>query len=711
MAAANIASTGIVLEVLTRDNYLDWSVLVKNYLIGKGLWDNVVEGNVNPIQSDGKTKNDDALHSKQSDWKSKNGQALHAIQLSCGHYTLRQIRNCVTAQEAWNHLKAVFSEDLRADKSYNDIEQGGLQSDIDKFHVAVKKGMWNDAILFIRNDGDIISQKSPSNGWTSLHVAVDAGQDKIMQKLVEMGALLTEKDWEGYTPFALAAKSTDDTKMVKWMLAKGGNDLLTMKIKADDGKGDIPVLLAAAKGHKEMTRFLFSMTRWFTLTDNNYYYGAKLLSYCIHAEIFDVAAALIQHDGTQIPLSYESHQCTRPIYGLAHIPTVFHSGTQLNWHGQIFYKVLWIPPYIHLERKKITIESQDGGSSTYTFTGKILRLLKSFAGTVTKVRKYCPSIMLYFGRYVGKFQPSKLPYIKKIYEMKMDHYLVSEIMRCLCKKIEKISSESELHQCSIHDAMLQAAKYGIIEFINSMREANPDLLWAMDKNKRAELGPSSYRGRRSNAALQMQRELQWFKAVESVVPPMCKEAKNADGLKPRELFTKNHEKLVNEGRQWAKDTASSFTIVGTLIITIMFAAAFTVPGGNNQYKGTPIFLCNDAFSLFIIADALSLITSTSSVLTFIGILTSRYAEEDFVTSLPVKLLFGLFTIFLSVVFMMCAFCSALALMLKGYRWIVIAAISSSVIPILVFMLTLLRIFSEVCVSFVQSYFLLGKKQK
>jgi len=266
MAAANIASTGIVLEVLTRDNYLDWSVLVKNYLIGKGLWDNVVEGNVNPIQSDGKSKNDHALHSeqsdgkskndhalhsKQSDWKSKNGQALHAIQLSCGHYTLRQIRNCVTAQEAWNHLKAVFSEDLRADKSYNDIEQGGLQSDIDMFHVAVKKGMWNDAILFIRNDGDIISQKSSSNGWTSVHVAVDAGQDKIMKELVKMGGLLTEKDWEGYTPFALAAKSTDDTEMVKWMLDKGGNDLLTMKIKADDGKGDIPVLLPQQRATKK----------------------------------------------------------------------------------------------------------------------------------------------------------------------------------------------------------------------------------------------------------------------------------------------------------------------------------------------------------------------------------------------------------------------------------------------------------------------------
>jgi hypothetical protein len=272
MATANIASTGIVLEVLTRDNYLDWSALVKNYLIGKDLWDNIVEGN---------------LDSERVDWKSKNGQALHAIQLSCGHYTLRLIRNCVTAKEAWNHLKAVFREDLKADDHY-DIEQGGIQSDIDMFHVAVKKGLWNEAILFIERDGDIISQKSSSKGWTSLHVAVDAGQDKIMKDLVKMGAFLTEKDWEGYTPFALAVKSTYDIEIVEWMLQKGGNDLLSMKIKADGGgdKGDIPVLLAAAKGHKEMTKFLFSKTPWVILLDNNFYYGAKLLSHCIHAEIF-----------------------------------------------------------------------------------------------------------------------------------------------------------------------------------------------------------------------------------------------------------------------------------------------------------------------------------------------------------------------------------------------------------------------------------------
>jgi hypothetical protein len=69
--------------------------------------------------------------------------------------------------------------------------------------------------------------------------------------------------------------------------AGGNDDLLNMKINSDnDDKGDIPVLLAATKGYKEITGFLFSRTPWSTLLDNNCYYAAKLLSHCIHAEIF-----------------------------------------------------------------------------------------------------------------------------------------------------------------------------------------------------------------------------------------------------------------------------------------------------------------------------------------------------------------------------------------------------------------------------------------
>ena len=43
---------------------------------------------------------------------------------------------------------------------------------------------------------------------------------------------------------------------------------------------------------------------------------------------------------------------------------------------------------------------------------------------------------------------------------------------------------------------------------------------------------------------------------------------------------------MKEGETWVKGTATSSTVVGALIITIMFAAAITIPGGNNQNTGS-----------------------------------------------------------------------------------------------------------------------------
>ena len=135
-----------------------------------------------------------------------------------------------------------------------------------------------------------------------------------------------------------------------------------------------------------------------------------------------------------------------------------------------------------------------------------------------------------------------------------------------------------------------------------------------------------------------------------------------------------------------KDTASSCTVVGSLIVTIMFAAAFTVPGGNDQNKGFPIFLNEKLFMVFIVSDALSLFSSSTSVLMFLGILTSRYAEEDFLKSLPTKMIIGLSTLFFSIVAMMTAFSAALILMLREQSWIFIPVICLASVPVTLFVL-------------------------
>jgi hypothetical protein len=175
--------------------------------------------------------------------------------------------------------------------------------------------------------------------------------------------------------------------------------------------------------------------------------------------------------------------------------------------------------------------------------------------------------------------------------------------------------------------------------------------------------------------------------VESISVPRFKEYLNRDGLTPRELFTKKHRDLKKEGEKWMKGTATSCTVVGALIVTIMFGAAFTVPGGNNQNTGFPIFLDERLFTFFIISNALSLFSSTTLVVMFLGILTSRYAEDDFLESLPRKMIIGLSTLFFSIATMMIAFSTTLLIMLQGqYSWIIIPVICFASVPVALFVL-------------------------
>ncbi|XP_028758947.1 uncharacterized protein LOC114717890 [Neltuma alba] len=116
----------------------------------------------------------------------------------------------------------------------------------------------------------------------------------------------------------------------------------------------------------------------------------------------------------------------------------------------------------------------------------------------------------------------------------------------------------------------------------------------------AKLAPASQLNRITGAALKMQKEWRWFKAVESVVNPGIELRLNKEGLTPLDYFKKNHKELRNEGEKWMKDTASSCSVVGALIVTIVFATAFTVPGGNDQSSGNPhIMLCKRGLPLLL----------------------------------------------------------------------------------------------------------------
>ncbi|KAJ0789351.1 putative PGG domain-containing protein [Helianthus annuus] len=165
--------------------------------------------------------------------------------------------------------------------------------------------------------------------------------------------------------------------------------------------------------------------------------------------------------------------------------------------------------------------------------------------------------------------------------------------------------------------------------------------------------------------------------VEQLIPPSYRQRKNIAGETPRDLFAKEHAYLISKGEDWM----NNYMLVATLIAV----AAFTLPGGYNQNTGIPSFSKEPSLIIFVISDAVSLISSSTSVLIFLSILTSRYAERDSMQLLPSRLMFGTATLFLSIVTMMIAFSASFFLLYKGkLEWVAITITCLAGLPVILF---------------------------
>ncbi|XP_071924987.1 uncharacterized protein [Coffea arabica] len=201
----------------------------------------------------------------------------------------------------------------------------------------------------------------------------------------------------------------------------------------------------------------------------------------------------------------------------------------------------------------------------------------------------------------------------------------------------------------------------------------------------ANLAPTPQLQAVPGPAFQMQREFQWFRAVEELVYDELKTVKNLADKTPRELFFNEHKDLLKDAKEWMKDTSNSCMVVATLVATVAFAAMITVPGGNNSNTGVPILARTKLFVAFSVSNALSMVSSAVSLLMFLSIQTSRYTEGDFLDSLPKKLLRGLLSLFIAIATMMISFGTAIGLSLQTrLNWSYIPITIIACVPVIIF---------------------------
>ncbi|XP_025012778.2 uncharacterized protein LOC8259124 isoform X2 [Ricinus communis] len=563
-------------------------------------------------------------------------------------------------------------------------------------HKAVDSGDWEAAKKFLEDHPDALTASLSADGDTALHVAVLAGHVEIVEELL---TLLDAEDLEmknKNNATALNYAAIGGITRIAEGLVNSRKNLLSIP----NQNGLIPVVVASLYGHKDMARYLYKESPKGELSPEKGKNGIMLLTTCIVDDLYDIALDLLQNY-PELAYHQDSDKDTA-LEMLAQKPSAFPSGSTLPLWQSWIYMCIRVP------------ESQPSSN-----------------GDIESPRS---------GRLIRRNIIRRVPGLEYLYNLKLTHVQAHELLCCLCQEISTLH-KSEFENIGVYRAIFKAVKHGTVEFVEEMTKHYPDIIWCEDECNRgifmyavlqrqekvfnliykmgakknsiatswdkyfnnilhqaASPPPSSQLDRVSGAALQMQRELQWYKEVESIVQPKYKEMVNFQRKTPRALFTESHKKLVEEGEKWMKDTATSSTVVAALIATIMFSAIFTVPGGYDQY-GKPLYLYEGVFMVFMVADAMSLFASTSSILMFLGILTARYREEDFLKSLPTKLIVGLSTLFFSIATMMITFGVALFTFLRErVSWVLFPIILLASLPVTLFALLQFPLLVEIFFS-------------
>ncbi|XP_023754188.1 uncharacterized protein LOC111902595 [Lactuca sativa] len=602
------------------------------------------------------------------------------------------------------------------------------------------RGDWTAAQEILDKRPELVRYSITANNETALHVAASAKSTEQAEEFVKnLMTKMKKEDLElknssSNTALCLAA-AAGNVKIVGIMVERN------RALVAITGAGGMtPLYMATLFGHYETAKCLYGYSQnlrddcWAPLN------RGWLLQKCVENDMFDIALEIVKEypdlglSGSTVlgvlakktdttfgffsPLLLSVWTCFHPKVGPSKMESKANALELLN----IIWGAIAEKPTKEIDNiirgQPDPIEKDDKPASD---TDRTLQLLQKISENTAKKHDESGNTNKEHAATTTNntnvaLQESARPkYSSRILfvaaKMGNTRFII-ELIRLYPDIIWKVNGEN---QSIFHTAVKHRHEgiYSLLYEIGSMKDLITPLKDKNDNNMLHLVGKSAKKRRLedvSGVAFQMQRELLWFKEVEEMIPPY-RERKNKDGLTPHELFTKEHKDLVKQGEDWMKDTASQCMVVATLIATIVFAAAFTVPGGYNQDNGIPMFFEKVAFIIFVVSDAISLFSSSASILMFLSILTSRYAERDFQESLPKKLMVGLATLFLSITTMMIAFSvSFFVLYHNKLKWIPILITFFSALPVILYATLQFSLLKDVFFSTYTSRYLFCPKK-
>ncbi|RHN66909.1 putative ankyrin repeat-containing domain, PGG domain-containing protein [Medicago truncatula] len=543
-------------------------------------------------------------------------------------------------------------------------------------HLAILKGDWKSTRAFLDNDPSALTAKVTVYGRTALHVAAVGSQWIIVEMLLQRMPtnILTELDFMGCTCLHYVALS-GKVDVAKKLVAK--NSSVT---QVTDFKGFTPLIYSlTSTRHRDMVWYLLTNTTderpgcpfsgpsasqlVALLTASGFHDITMhlLQRYPGLATISDSNGSIILNVLSKLPSHFPSGNTYVPptIFFYKHAPVELellpndpHSGkiiSNLLQHFFAHWKSIRDAKLTHLSAVRLTefVFSQASAMNDYQFYESFVSADIIFNATSSGIVEILSICFQFFPELVWTHIPN-------------EGYLIQIAIKNRQEKVIRLLSEMPII-CKL-----------LVLAIDESNNTTSHLAARVCSNNKSTLG----------AALQVERDSQWLQEVEKLNHPFHKVVKNKNGKTAREVFIEEHKPMVEEGNNWIRDRSNGCMLVATLIATITFAAAITVPGGNNQEKGIPIFLLHKKFTVFIVSDAIAFYCSMASLMNLLPETKGPINEEGIQTELVIRLKLGLYYLLIALVATTIAFAAALSMLLeKRFKFSIVYISSLACLPL------------------------------
>ncbi|XP_042498044.1 uncharacterized protein LOC122076677 [Macadamia integrifolia] len=483
MSLQSEVATDDDIPTLTEENYRSWKDKMEKLLKYKEVWDYLVGAKREP---------DDQSN---EDWKQKKEEIVSIFEKKCGARTVPYIEGLENMSLIWSQLVTMYEFKYSTSNTVR-RKQRTHHTWCVPLYTAISDGDWKSVSELVSENEGALTARLTSGGDLPLHVAVQQQRTEIAKELIKMMPAhhLSRQGKDAITVLHIAAVC-GNKEVIKAMIEKDENLVM---IKSKYYHNRIPIMMAAIFGHKDAVNYLYPITIRQTEEVGHHDHQMeedhstdqeretttiKLLTTLIFGEFYGQALDLLQkYQGLVLVKDVDNWT---PMEALSEMPTSFKSslpskrsvGRLLGYY--FMYSLLDVQVNVknaschHTKRgdEENSFDEDDDANGNSTQAGN----MTSRSRTNSIIFQFVKGLLFLFRWLFQNALIKLVPGCKNIYEEKLKHDRASELLKQMWRIVSKLDDLTSVNK-AVGLAMSNATRNGIVEFIEECINYCPQLL-------------------------------------------------------------------------------------------------------------------------------------------------------------------------------------------------------------------------------------------